>query len=166
MSMQELYEVKIAALMFDKINDSPVIILKTIDGEHIIPIWIGLFEANAIGLEIEKIPAPRPMTHDLIKNIFFYLDVNVKKVVITDIVENTFYAEIHLGINDDIKIVDSRPSDAIALALKTDSPILVTREIIDNSISIDNFSNISDEEQDINNLLSSFFTDDYSNIEQ
>ncbi len=164
--MQKLYEVRIVALMFDKINDSPVIILKTIDGEHVIPIWIGMFEANAIGLEMDKIPAPRPMTHDLIKNIFYYLDVNVSKIVITDIIENTFYAQLHLETKEWEKIIDSRPSDAIAIALKTNAGIYVTQEIVDNSISSDKFSTMLEDEDNVDDILSSFYSDDISNIEQ
>ncbi len=100
------------------------------------PIWVGVFEANAIALQIERIDTPRPLTHDLIKNILLQLDANVDKIVVTDLQENTFYAVIHLRMNGDRITIDSRPSDAIALALRTDAPIYVTEEVINNSRNI------------------------------
>ena len=129
-------EFKIKGLMMDPITNSPIVILQGIEKNTLLPIWVGIFEANAIALQIERIDTPRPMTHDLLKNILLHLDATVDKIVVTDLQENTFYATIHLQMNGDHITIDSRPSDAIALALRTDAPIYVTQEVIDNSRNI------------------------------
>ena len=129
-------EFKIKGLIMDPLTNSPIVILQSLEKNTLLPIWVGIFEANAIALQIERIDTPRPLTHDLIKNILLQLDANVDKIVVTDLQENTFYAVIHLRMNGDRITIDSRPSDAIALALRTDAPIYVTEEVIDNSRNI------------------------------
>jgi len=129
-------EYKIKGLIMDPLTNSPIVILQSVEKNTLLPIWVGIFEANAIALQIERIDTPRPLTHDLIKNILLQLDANVDKIVVTDLQENTFYAVIHLRMNGDHITIDSRPSDAIALALRTDAPIYVTEEVINNSRNI------------------------------
>jgi len=129
-------EFKIKGLMMDPITNSPIVILQDVEKNTLLPIWVGIFEANAIALQIERIDTPRPMTHDLIKNILLQFDAQVEKIVVTELKDNTFYALIHLRFHDELLTIDSRPSDAIAIALRTDSPIFVTEEVINNSRSI------------------------------
>ena len=132
-------EVKIRALMMDPNSGTPIIILKDVNSETMLPIWVGAYEANAIALEIEKIAPPRPMTHDLLRNLIVELGLKVERVVVTSLRDNTFYAVIELSAgNGDPMRLDSRPSDAIALALRADCPIFVDLEVIQasrNSIS-------------------------------
>jgi len=135
------------------------VILQSLEKNTLLPIWVGIFEANAIALQIERIDTPRPLTHDLIKNILLQLDANVDKIVVTDLQENTFYAVIHLRMNGDHITIDSRPSDAIALALRTDAPIYVTEEVIDNSRNISLEKENLDSE-DIKKWLESLNPDD------
>jgi bifunctional DNase/RNase len=126
-------EMKIRGLMMDPVTNVPIVILKGLDGNTLLPIWVGVYEANAIALEIEKITTPRPMTHDLIKNVLHGLDCSVHKVVVNQLKDDTFYAVIWLEREGKLICVDSRPSDALALALRTDSPIFVDEEVINNS---------------------------------
>jgi uncharacterized protein len=130
-------EMKIKGLMIDPITQMPIIILKDPKGDSVLPIWVGLFEANAIALQIEKIATPRPMTHDLLKNVLGHLEASITKVVITDLKENTFYAVIHLSHHGTAVTVDSRPSDAIAVALRADAPIFVDEDVITRARSVD-----------------------------
>ena len=117
-------EVKIRALMMDPNSGTPIIILKDIDSDTMLPIWVGAYEANAIALEIEKIAPPRPMTHDLLRNLIAALGLQVERVVVTSLRDNTFFAVIEMRMSDGNRMVlDSRPSDAIALALRADCPI-------------------------------------------
>lgn len=129
-------EFKIKGLMMDPMTNSPIVILQELEKNTLLPIWVGIFEANAIALQIERIDTPRPMTHDLLKNILLQLDGYVEKVVVTALRENTFYASIHFYLNGETLTIDSRPSDAIALALRTDAPIYVTEEVIKQSRNI------------------------------
>lgn len=126
-----LIEVKIGALIMDPNSNSPIVVLKGVETEDILPIWVGAFEANAIALEIEKIAPPRPNTHDLLRNLVIEMGYSVSKIVISDLRDNTFYAVIELnGKNeDDIVVFDARPSDAIALALRMDCPIFVEKNV-------------------------------------
>ena len=126
-------EMKIRGLMMDPAANTPIIILKDVNGESMLPIWVGPFEANAIAVEIEKLSTQRPMTHDLLKNIIWEFGASVRRIVITDLIENTFLAVIELTRNGEVMLVDSRPSDAIALALRVDCPIYVNDEVIRNS---------------------------------
>ncbi len=123
-------EMVVKGLIVDPVNNMPVVILSNIEGTKILPIWIGVFEANAISLRLERIETPRPMTHDLLKNLLNSLDVKVNKVVVCDIKDNTFYALIYLEKDGKIIKIDSRPSDAIALALRVDSPIYVEESVL------------------------------------
>src|SRR5205085_3872838 len=116
MAMQ--IEMSIKGLMVDPITDMPIVILRDKDGQRVLPIWVGIFEANAIALQIENIATPRPMTHDLLRNIINDLDGQVDRVVVSDLKDNTFYAIIHLKVKGERVVVDERPSDAIALALR------------------------------------------------
>src|SRR3954468_6387743 len=131
-----LIEVKIGALIMDPNTNTPIVVLKGIESETVLPIWVGAFEANAIALEIEKIAPQRPMTHDLLRNLIVECGLTAKKVTITDLQENTFYAIIELtDANGETMTLDSRPSDAIALALRLDCPIFVMQKVIDLSAS-------------------------------
>ena len=124
-------EVKIRALMMDPNSGTPIIILKDVNSETMLPIWVGAYEANAIALEIEKIAPPRPMTHDLLRNLIVELGMKVDRVVVTSLRDNTFYAVIEITADDgEAMRLDSRPSDAIALALRADCPIYVDSEVI------------------------------------
>ncbi len=130
--MKEI-EFKIKGLMMDPLTNSPIVVLQDTTSDILLPIWVGIFEANAIALQIEKVDTPRPMTHDLIKGLLNQLNAQVTKIVVTELKDNTFYALIFLNVNGKTVTVDSRPSDAIALALRTDSPIFVTDEVISKS---------------------------------
>lgn len=135
-SGEELVEVKIGALIMDPNTNTPIVVLKGVDSDAVLPIWVGSFEANAIALEIEKIVPQRPMTHDLLKNVIVELGLSATRVVVTDLIENTFYAAIELvDRNDEPVVLDSRPSDAIALALRLDCPIFVKQKVLDLSAS-------------------------------
>jgi bifunctional DNase/RNase len=124
-------EVKIRALMMDPNSGTPIIILKDVNSETMLPIWVGAYEANAIALEIEKIAPQRPMTHDLLRNLIIEMGASVNRVVVTELRDNTFFAVIEMSTNDGATLMlDSRPSDAIALALRADCPIYVDLEVI------------------------------------
>jgi bifunctional DNase/RNase len=123
-------EMKIRGLMMDPVTNLPIVILKDLGSETLLPIWVGVFEANAIALEIEKVATPRPMTHDLIRSVLAGLDAFVHRVVVTELREDTFYAVIWVERNGQIISIDSRPSDALALALRADCPIFVDEEVL------------------------------------
>jgi bifunctional DNase/RNase len=126
-------EMKIRGLMMDPVTNMPIVVLKDNGGESILPIWVGIYEANAIALEIEKVTTPRPMTHDLLKSVLTSLDAHVHKVVVSDLRDDTFFAVIWLERNGKIISIDSRPSDALALALRVDCPIFVEDEVLKSS---------------------------------
>ncbi len=129
-------EVKIGALIMDPNSNTPIVVLKGVDSENILPIWVGTFEANAIALEIEKIVPPRPMTHDLIRNMIIETGYDIRRVIISDLTDNTFYAQIELSDKkNNLVLLDSRPSDAIALALRSDCPIYVEQKVFEISNS-------------------------------
>ena len=132
-----LIEMTIKGLMVDPVTNMPIVILKDKAGERVLPIWVGIFEANAIALQMENIATPRPMTHDLLRNIIIDLEGHVDRVVVSDLKDNTFYAIIHLTVKGERVVVDARPSDAIALALRTRSPILVEETVIANAKPMD-----------------------------
>jgi uncharacterized protein len=142
-----LIEMTIKGLMVDPITNMPIVILKDKQGERVLPIWVGIFEANAIALQIENVATPRPMTHDLLRNVIVDLDGQVDRVVVSDLKDNTFYAVIHLTVRGEPVAVDARPSDAIALALRTRSPILVEETVIDNAKTVDLSSEQADSER-------------------
>jgi bifunctional DNase/RNase len=126
-------EMKIRGLMMDPVTNMPIVILKDVSGDAVLPIWVGIYEANAIALEIEKVTTPRPMTHDLIKNLLVGLDTQIHKVVVSDLREDTFFAVIWLEREGRVISVDSRPSDALALALRLDCPIFVEDAVLKSS---------------------------------
>jgi len=126
-------EVKIRGLMMDPVTNMPVVVLKETQGTGVLPIWVGVYEANAIALEIEKVQTPRPMTHDLLKNVLNGLNVHVQKVVVSDLREDTFYALIWMERDGETISMDSRPSDALALALRLDCPIFVEDQVLKSS---------------------------------
>src|SRR5213082_2153007 len=132
-------EMKIRGLMLDPVTNTPIVILRD-SGDTVLPIWVGVYEANAIALEIEKVSTPRPMTHDLIKNVLAGLDAQVHKVVVTELKEETFYAVIWMEREGRIISIDSRPSDALALALRVDCPIYVEDEVLKSSKQASNIS--------------------------
>jgi bifunctional DNase/RNase len=141
-------EMTIKGLMIDPITNMPIIVLRDQDGQRLLPIWVGVFEANAIALQIENVQTPRPMTHDLLKNILQDLAAQVERVVVTELKENTFYALIHVKTGGQTITVDARPSDAIALALRTGSPIYVEEAVIQNARSVES----NPQSMDVNRL--------------
>jgi bifunctional DNase/RNase len=127
----------IKGLMVDPVTNMPIIILRDEAGGRVLPIWVGIFEANAIALQIENITTPRPMTHDLLRNVIRDLNGTVQKIVVCDLRDNTFYALIYVAIGEDVTAIDARPSDAIALALRASAPIFVEESVIDNAKTVD-----------------------------
>lgn len=138
---------KIKGLVVDPISKMPIVVLEDLNNERILPIWIGVFEANAIALKIENISTPRPMTHDLVKNFLEKLNISVEKVVVNDVRDNTFYAMIHCRYKDQTITIDSRPSDAIALSLRVDAPIFVEDEVVKKAHSLKFDDNLEDSEK-------------------
>ncbi|MCL4796939.1 MAG: bifunctional nuclease family protein [Bryobacteraceae bacterium] len=126
-------EMRIRGLMMDPVTNMPIVILRDAGGDAILPIWVGIYEANAIALEIEKVTTPRPMTHDLIKNVLTGLEAGVQKVVVNELKDDTFYAVIWLERDGELISIDSRPSDALALALRLDCPIYVEEQVLKSS---------------------------------
>src|SRR3954464_7870268 len=126
-------EMKIRGLTMDPVTQMPIVVLKDVNGNTVLPIWVGIFEANAIALEIEKVSTPRPMTHDLLKTVLMGLETGVRKVVVSDLKDDTFYALIWLDRGGELISIDSRPSDALALALRLDCPIFVEDGVLKNS---------------------------------
>jgi bifunctional DNase/RNase len=139
-------EMRIKGLMLDPITNMPIIILSDLEGQRILPIWVGFFEANAIALQMENVTTPRPMTHDLLKNIICGLNGTVKKVLVNNLWDNTFYALVFVELNGETIAIDSRPSDAIALALRMKSPIFVDEEVINKAKSIEGTRDLTDQE--------------------
>jgi bifunctional DNase/RNase len=126
-------EMKIRGLMMDPVTNMPIVVLKDVGGQAILPIWVGVYEANAIALEIEKVQTPRPMTHDLLKNVLLGLEVRVQKIIVSELKDDTFYALICVERGGELMTIDSRPSDALALALRMDCPIFVNDQVLKNS---------------------------------
>lgn len=126
-------EMKIRGLMMDPVTNMPIVVLKDTGGETVLPIWVGVYEANAIAMEIERVTTPRPMTHDLIKNLLMGLDAHVHKVVVNELRDDTFFAVIWMEREGKVISMDSRPSDALALALRVDCPIYVSEEVLKHS---------------------------------
>ena len=126
-----LIAMSIKGLMLDPVSNSPIVVLKDDEEKFFLPIWVGIFEANAIALQLENISTPRPMTHDLLRNMISELDARVTRIVINDLRESTFFAQIRLLAGDKMLEIDARPSDAIALALRTEAPIYVAQSVLD-----------------------------------
>jgi len=152
-------EMSIKGLMVDPISNMPIVILRDKEGTRTLPIWVGMFEANAIALQIENIATPRPMTHDLLRNVIHDLKANVEKVVVCDLQDGTFYALIYLRVNGESLAIDSRPSDAIALALRTRAPIFVEETVIDSAKTVDVATDKSDADR-LQKYLESLDPDD------
>jgi bifunctional DNase/RNase len=142
-----LIEMKISGLTIDPITNTPIVILKDLTEKKAIPIWIGLFEASAIATEMEKISFSRPMTHDLMNDVLKVLGIELLKIEICDLRNNTFFANLYLLKNGENFIIDARPSDAIALALRAQAPIYVDEKVIEKSRNIDFGSKITDLDQ-------------------
>lgn len=140
MNMKDLVPMSIKGLMLDPMSNSPIVVLKDDDEKLFLPIWVGIFEANAIALQLENITTPRPMTHDLLREMIQQLDARVTRIVINDLKDATFYAQIRLLIRragtDQMLEIDARPSDAIALALRTEAPIYVAQSVLDQAQTI------------------------------
>ncbi len=127
----------IKGLMVDPITNTPIVILRDADGQRALPIWVGIFEANAIALQIENVATPRPMTHDLLRNVIEDLKATVERIVVCDVQENTYYAMIYVTREGQTMAIDARPSDAIALALRTRAPIFVEETVIEHAKTVD-----------------------------
>jgi bifunctional DNase/RNase len=140
-------EMKIRGLMMDPVTNMPIVILRDVSGNSVLPIWVGVYEANAIALEIEKVSTPRPMTHDLIKSLLLGLNTAMRKVVVSELKDDTFYAVIWLDRDGEIISVDSRPSDALALALRLDCPIYVEETVLKSSSKAANTSDKDNKEE-------------------
>ena len=130
-------EMTIKGLMVDPVTNMPIILLRDSEGQKVLPIWVGIYEANAIALQIENVSTPRPMTHDLLKNVITDLKGTIRKIVVSDLKDNTFFALIYLEVNGETVAIDARPSDAIALALRARAPIFVEESVIDNAKPFD-----------------------------
>jgi len=164
--MERFVEVNLVGLVMDQVSKSPVMVLKALNEKRVIPIWIGMNEANAIAMELENVCAPRPMTHDLMKSIMCNLEAILSRVIITDIVENTYYAELHIEKNGVEKVIDCRPSDAVAMALKNRAKIFVSRQVLETSVLADVFGNFLSSKEKIDSWFNSLSPDDFGEIEQ
>ncbi len=142
-------QMKVSGIALDPFTNTPIVILKDETNERTLPIWIGFMEASSIAMELEKTPRTRPITHDLVKNLIDKLGFLVSKIEVTDLLNDTFYARMHLKKDSEEYILDARPSDAIAIALRTDSPIFVNEEVLQKSKSID----IDDDKEKLEKLL-------------
>ena len=134
--MSQLIPMTIKGLMLDPVSNSPIVVLKDGEEKIFLPIWVGIFEANTIALQLENIATPRPMTHDLLRNVMNQIDATVTKIVINDLRDSTFYALIHVTIGGRKLEIDARPSDAIALALRAEAPIFVEQQVLDQAQTI------------------------------
>src|SRR5438270_6439244 len=152
-------EMSIKGLMVDPISNMPIVILRDKEGTRTLPIWVGMFEANAIALQIENISTPRPMTHDLLRNVIHDLKGTVEKIVVCDLQDGTFYALIYVRVHGELLAIDSRPSDAIALALRTRAAIFVEEAVIDSAKTVDVVSEKSDSDR-LQKYLESLDPDD------
>jgi len=154
-------EMKVRGLALDPVSNMPIIILRDEEEKRSLPIWVGLFEANAIALELEKISTPRPMTHDLIKNILESVEAKVEKIVVNDLRDNTFFALIHLRLGKAEITVDSRPSDAIALALRMGAPIFVDEDVVRRAKSVEVAPKESDDQEKLKEWLENLKPEDF-----
>ena len=134
--MKDLVAMSIKGLMLDPVSNSPIVVLRDVEDKFFLPIWVGIFEANAIALRLENVATPRPMTHDLLRDMISQLDARVTRVVINDLRDSTFFAQIRLTTPERTLEVDARPSDAIALALRTEAPIFVAQSVLDQAQTI------------------------------
>jgi len=142
-----LVEMQIKGLMLDPVTNVPIVILRDEDGQRVLPIWVGPAEANAIALQIENLSPPRPMTHDLLRDVIGALGVTVSRVIISDLKGSTYYAYLELRQGDDVILVDARPSDALALAARTRAPIFVRAAVLDQEKSMDVATDQADQDR-------------------
>lgn len=140
-------QMQIKGLMVDPVTNMPIVILKDESENRVLPIWVGIFEANAIALRVEEIETPRPMTHDLLRNMLAAFDAAVEKIVVNDLRDNTYYARIHIRVDGKEQTIDSRPSDALALALRVEAPIFVEEAVLDQAKTIEDERDLSDSER-------------------
>jgi bifunctional DNase/RNase len=154
-------EMKVRGLALDPVSNMPIIILRDDEEKRSLPIWVGIYEANAIALELEKISTPRPMTHDLIKNILESVDAKVEKIVVNDLRDNTFFALIHLRLGEEEITVDSRPSDAIAVALRVGAPIFVEEDVVRRAKSVEVAPKESDDQEKLKEWLENLKPEDF-----
>jgi bifunctional DNase/RNase len=143
--MTQLVPMSIKGLMLDPVSNSPIVVLKDDAEKFFLPIWVGIFEANAIALQLENVSTPRPMTHDLLRNMIAELDARVTRVVINDLRDSTFFAQIRVITGERTLELDARPSDAIALALRADAPIYVAQSVLEQAQTISPDSDDQDE---------------------
>lgn len=163
--MDDIVEVDIIGLIMDPVSKTPVMILKPQDNDRVVPIWIGVFEANAITMELESMESPRPMTHDLIARLLDDCHITVERIIINDLVKNTFFAQLHLCKDGECKVIDCRPSDAVAIALKMKAPMFVSRLVVESSQMSEMFSAFLSSEEGIDNWFSSLTRDDFGKYE-
>ncbi|HEV8434324.1 MAG TPA: bifunctional nuclease family protein [Thermoanaerobaculia bacterium] len=157
--MNELVPMTIKGLMLDPVSNSPIVVLKDEEEKFFLPIWVGIFEANAIALQLENVATPRPMTHDLLKDMIGQLEGRVTRIVINDLRDSTFFAQIRVLTGGKTLEVDARPSDAIALALRTEAPIFVAQAVLDQAQTISP-ENIEEDEERSKKWLESLDTED------
>ena len=163
--MPDQIEVQLMGLILDPVSKMPVMLLKPDKLDKIIPIWIGISEANSITIEMEKISSPRPMTHDLLNSVIEHLEYRVEKVLINEIVDNTYYAELHLGNGTDLKVLDCRPSDAVAIALKSSAKIYISDQVFQNFTVSGIYSELFDSEDKVENWFNSLSKEDFGEVE-
>ena len=150
-------EMKVTGVAIDPFTNSPIVILKSEDGVKVLPIWVGYMEASSIAMELEKTPRSRPITHDLMKNIFEKLNFKLSKVEVADLRDNTFYANMYLQNDGKELVLDARPSDAIAVAIRTGAPIYVSEKVIESAQKIE----IEEDQEKLKNLLSQMPDEDF-----
>jgi len=162
---QELMEVKVMGIVVDAKASNPVVVLVDLEGQKALPIWIGVFEAEAISRGLEDVVTLRPMTHDLLKQILDTLHTSLIRVVINDIKENTFYAKLHFNVDGKELIVDSRPSDAIALAVRVKAPIFITQSVVEATKSLGLLaSRFLDEQDELKTIIENMNPDDFGDF--
>jgi bifunctional DNase/RNase len=142
-----LIEMSIRGLMIDPITNMPIVVLKDADDQRTLPIWVGPVEANAIAIQMENITTPRPMTHDLLVRIVTELGATFDRVVVADLAENTFYAQLILRRGDDVITIDARPSDALALALRTKARVFVSNRVLERAQTLDTSAEQANQER-------------------
>lgn len=150
-------QMNVSGIALDPFTNSPIVILKNENGEKILPIWVGYMEASSIAMELEKTPRARPITHDLLKNILDSVNFSLTKIEVTDLKDNTFYAVIYLSNSEQEIVLDSRPSDAIAIAIRTGAPIYVNEKVIDNAQNIE----IDEDKDKLNDVLENIPEEDF-----
>jgi uncharacterized protein len=160
-----MLEMKVRGLTLDPLSNMALVILRDLEGTKALPIWVGIPEANAIALEIEQVPTPRPMTHDLIKNILEGIHATVTRVVVNDLKDSTFYATVTLSLGGQEYHIDSRPSDAIAIALRVKAPIYVTLDVIERAGSIDlSTQNVAEDTDKLKEWLENIKPEDFGKL--